>query len=84
MGGRKKDAETVTLADHLRSIASKGGKARAALMTTEDRVAAGKLGGDARNANLSAERRSEIARAAGVARWGKKKKKGEKKAASKS
>jgi hypothetical protein len=73
MARGKRDAESVTLADHLRSIASKGGKARAESMTTEDMQAAGKAGGKARAANLTAAQRKKAARRAAVARWGKKK-----------
>jgi len=73
MARRKKYAETVTLADHLRSISSKGGKASAASMTPEQRSRnaskAGKAGGPARAAKLTAAQRKKIAKAAAKARW---------------
>lgn len=48
------------------------GRLRAAQMTTEERQAAGEAGGAARAAALTKKRKSEIARKAAKARWGKK------------
>ena len=57
----------------------KGGKARAALLTPDERQrsarSAGKLGGKARLTTMTREQRSEIARKAALARWAKAKKK---------
>jgi hypothetical protein len=54
----------------------KGGPARAAKLTPEQRTKsarkAGKASGIARMTSLTPERRREIARAASQARWGKK------------
>jgi hypothetical protein len=76
MARRKGYAETVTLTEHLRSISSKGGKARAAAMSEEERTAnaekAGKAGGAARAAKLPAAERKKIAAKAAKARWAKK------------
>lgn len=67
----------MTLAEHLRSIAAKGGKARMASMTDEQRSRwaqkGGFAGGEARKDALTPERRSEIARKAAKKRWAKKK-----------
>ena len=69
-------AETITLADHLRSIAGKGGDARAAALTAGERqsIAAkgGSVGGKARAKALTKKQRSDIAKAAAKARWAKK------------
>ena len=74
---RKKSAEEMTLAEHLRSIAAKGGKARMESMTEEQRSGmarkGGLAGGEARMAALTAEQRSEIAKKAARARWASKK-----------
>lgn len=79
MARRKKYAEEVTLADHLRGIASKGGKAQAESMTPEERSEwarkGGQAGGAARAAALTAAKRKAIASAAAKARWAKVKKK---------
>lgn len=80
MGRKKKSmAESITLADHLRSIAGKGGKARAKALTTEEIQAiaakAAPLGGIARAKALTKKQRSEIASNAAKARWGKKSRK---------
>jgi hypothetical protein len=73
---RTKSAENVTLADHLRSISSKGGSARAQKMTPEERSAsasaAGKVGGAKRAKSLTPAQRKKIAKAAAKARWAKK------------
>jgi hypothetical protein len=72
---RKKSAEEMTLAEHLRSISSKGGIARAEKMTAEERSAsaseAGKVGGVKRAKSLTATQRKKIAKAAAKARWAK-------------
>lgn len=47
----------------------RGGKARAAGMTAEERSESARLAALARSKSLSAKRRSEIARAGGKARW---------------
>ena len=53
----------------------KGGKARAAALTSSQRTAsaqkAGKIGGKARLVTMTPEQRKEIARKAALARWGK-------------
>jgi hypothetical protein len=73
---RKKSAENMTLAEHLRSISSKGGTARSEKMSPEERSAsaseAGKVGGKARAKSLTAAQRKKIAKTAAKARWGKK------------
>jgi hypothetical protein len=75
---KKSMAETITLADHLRSIAGKGGKARAKVLTAEEmqEIASkgGKIGGKARAKSLTKKRRIDIAKAAAKARWAKDKK----------
>jgi hypothetical protein len=74
---RKKTAEKITLADHLRSIAAKGGEARASSLTAEERrdIAAkgATAGGKARAKKLTAAQRKKIAKAAAKARWAAKK-----------
>jgi hypothetical protein len=74
---RKKSAEEITLADHLRSISGRGGKARSAAMTEQERKAlarsGGLAGGRARAAALTKRRRKEIAKQAAAARWAKRK-----------
>jgi hypothetical protein len=56
---------------------TKGGKARAASLTPDERQKsarkAGKKGGKARLAKMTPEQRSEVARKAALARWGKSK-----------
>jgi hypothetical protein len=59
---QKKD---ITLKEHLAGIAEKGGLARAAQMTPEERSA----GGKARATKLSKEQRVQIARKAAQKRW---------------
>jgi len=77
---RKKDASSITLQEHLESIASMGGQARAEKLSTARKQAigrkGGKVGGKARAAILTDEQRRAIARKAAEARWGKKKKQG--------
>ena len=74
---RKKSAEEISLADHLRSISERGGKARSDAMTKDERSAlarsGGLVGGKARAATLSKKRRQEIAKQAAAARWAKQK-----------
>lgn len=76
MAKKKSMAETITLADHLRSIAGKGGRARAKALTAEQRqeiaANAAPLGGAARAKKLTKKQRSDIAKAAAKARWRKK------------
>ena len=73
--GGKKDARSITLQEHLESIAAKGGRARAELLSPERQSEigkkAGKVGGKARARALTKEQRQEIARKAAAARWGK-------------
>lgn len=77
MGRKPKSADSITLQEHMESIASKGGEARARKLSSARKKAiarkGGKAGGAARAANLSAADRKEIARKAAEARWGKKK-----------
>jgi hypothetical protein len=74
---RKKSAEEMTLAEHLRSIAVKGGKARMESMTDDQKRRMGRkgglAGGNARSDALTPGQRSEIARKAAAARWEKRK-----------
>jgi hypothetical protein len=69
-------AKEITLREHLESIASKGGQARAEKLSAKRKQAiaqkGGKAGGKARAEKLSAEERQEIARKAAAKRWGKK------------
>jgi hypothetical protein len=80
--GRKKkvSAESITLQEHMESIASAGGKARAAKLSTARKKAisrkGGKAGGVARAKSLTSAERSEIAKKAAAARWNKKDSKG--------
>jgi hypothetical protein len=75
---RKRNAETITLADHLRSIASKGGAARAAALTPKERrdisALGASAGGKARAAKLSPAQLKKIASNAAKARWKRAKK----------
>lgn len=73
MAKKKPMAETITLADHLRSIAEKGGKARWAQFSEEEKKTLQAAGGKARAKALTKKQRAEIARKAAEARWGKKK-----------
>jgi general stress protein YciG len=72
---RKKPASEITLQEHMESIASRGGKARAEKLSPKRKSAiarkGGKAGGAARAASLTPEKRAEIARKAAKARWGK-------------
>jgi len=74
---KKKDARSITLQQHLESIASQGGLARAKKLPPERQSEigrkAGLVGGKARARALTKEQRREIARKAAAARWGKKK-----------
>jgi hypothetical protein len=76
--GRKKRvlAESITLQEHMESIASAGGKARAAKLSSARKRAigrkGGKAGGAARAKALTKAERSEIAKKAAAARWNKK------------
>ena len=74
---RKKNASQITLLAHLKSIASAGGQARSKKLSDEAKrvigMKGGKVGGKARAASLTSGQRSEIARKAAAARWGKKK-----------
>jgi len=74
---RKKSAEEITLADHLRLISPHGGKARSAAMTDQERKAfarsGGLAGGKARATVLSKKRRQQIAKKAAEARWARRK-----------
>jgi hypothetical protein len=51
----------------------KGGKARAAALTAEERSESARIAAEGRAQKLSPKRRAEIARKAAEARWGKKK-----------
>jgi hypothetical protein len=64
VAARKKE---VTLREHLTRIAPLG----AAKLTEKDRQKGGKRGGKARARALTPEQRSEIAKKAAAARWGK-------------
>lgn len=69
---KKSRAETVTLAEHLRSISSKGGKARWAGMSEEEKQALRKAGGEARSESMTPARKRKIASNAAKAMWAKK------------
>src|SRR4051794_39365884 len=72
---KKKPASAITLQEHMRWIAAKGGKARGEKLSPKRKSAisrkAGKVGGAARAASMTPERRAEIARKAAAARWKK-------------
>ena len=53
------------------AASSVGGKARAAQLAQEQRIAIAKLGSEARNKNLTAKQRSDAASKAANERWGK-------------
>jgi hypothetical protein len=77
MARKRPSAEMITLADHLRSISSSGGKARAELPAeTLSKIGrkGGKKGGKARAAKLTATQRKKIASMAAKARWADKRK----------
>jgi hypothetical protein len=63
----------ITLAEHFAKIAKRGGKARMAQLTDDERKAlaekGGRSGGQARGQALSPEQRSAIARKAALAMW---------------
>jgi hypothetical protein len=67
----------LTVAELVSKAGKAGGRARAAKLSADERVAiarlGGRAGGKARAKKLSSKRRSEIARAAAEARWKKKK-----------
>ena len=77
MSKKRKSADSITLQEHLESIAAQGGKARAEKLSPKRKSAigrkAGKIGGKARAEALTKEQRSEIARKAAAARWKKQK-----------
>jgi hypothetical protein len=76
MKKKRRAAESITLQEHMESIASSGGIARAEKLSAARKSAigkkAGKVGGKARAESLSGAARSEIAKKAAVARWKKK------------
>ncbi len=65
----------MTLAEHLRSISAKGGKARMAGMSEAEKLKlqrkGGLAGGKARAAKLTKAQKKKIASNAAKARWGK-------------
>ena len=63
---------TKAVARFLKSIAQRGGKARAAALTPEERAKISRKGSRARVKALTPEQRSRIARKAAKARWKKK------------
>ncbi len=71
-----KRTKPITLQEHLKSIAAKGGRARAEKLSAEEQSEigrkAGEIGGRARSKKLTARKRSEIAKKAAAARWAKK------------
>jgi hypothetical protein len=71
-----KRKKPITLAEHLASIASKGGTARMEQLTPEQRrnlaSSGGLVGSKARADALSLAKRRAIAKKAAEARWGKK------------
>ena len=73
---KKRSAGSITLQEHMESIASAGGHARAEKLSPARKSAigkkAGKAGGKARAASLTKAARAEIAKKAAAARWGKK------------
>jgi hypothetical protein len=75
---RKKNADEMTVKEHMQSIAALGGRARAAKLSAEEQSEigrnAGLAGGRARAEKLSSKRRKEIAKKAAAARWAKKSK----------
>jgi hypothetical protein len=76
MVSKKRSADTITLQEHMESIAAQGGEARANKLSAARKSAiakkGGKVGGKARAAALTSEQRVEIAKKAAAARWGKK------------
>jgi len=79
VGQKKKSADSITLQEHMESIAAQGGDARAKKLSSARKSAiakkGGKAGGKARAEALTREQRSEIAKKAAAARWGNKGKK---------
>jgi hypothetical protein len=75
VGRKKRAADTITLQEHMESIAGKGGEARAKKLSAARKSAiakkGGKVGGKRRAEALTSQQRSEIARKAAAARWGK-------------
>jgi hypothetical protein len=75
VGRKKRAADTITLQQHMESIAPKGGEARARKLSAARKSAiatkGGKVGGKARAAAMTPEERTEIARKAAAVRWGK-------------
>jgi general stress protein YciG len=73
---KRRDARSITLQEHLESIAAEGGRARAEKLPPERQSEigkkAGRVGGKARARALTKEQRQSIARKAAAARWGKK------------
>ena len=65
----------ITLQEHAKRISPLGGKARMDSMSAEERksfaASGGRAGAIARKEKLSPKRRSEIAKAAALARWKK-------------
>lgn len=76
VSAKKRGAESITLQEHLESIAARGGDARAAKLSSARKSAiakkGGKAGGAARAKALTKAERSEIAKKAAKARWDKK------------
>jgi hypothetical protein len=75
---KRKKASTITLQEHLESIASLGGHARAERLSAKEQSEigrkAGLVGGRARAHKLTPKQRQEIAKKAAAARCGKPKK----------
>jgi hypothetical protein len=75
MARKKQAADSITLQEHMESIASRGGEARAAKLSVAQKRAiakkGGKAGGAARAASLTKAERTKIARKAAAARWAK-------------
>ena len=74
MASKKKKEQHPAVIEYLRQKNAPGGTARMAKLTSEEMEALSSSGGKARAEALSKKRRSEIAKAAAEARWGKKKK----------
>jgi hypothetical protein len=73
---KKSGADTISLQEHLESIAGRGGDARALKLSPKRKSAiarkGGKAGGSARAKSLTKAERSAIAKKAAAARWKKK------------
>ncbi len=63
------------IAEYKRGLSVLGGKARAAMLTTEQRSKMGKVGGKARWKGMTKAQRRKHARKAAAARWGTKQRK---------